>query len=72
MIFCYEGFIRIGKEKQINIKFGETKKWGIFVEYEEIWRNYRVWISEKRKIGIRHDVECFESLVLRVLMKTIS
>jgi len=63
-IFGSECFVRVPKLKRKDKKFGKTSKRGIFVGYEDITGNYRVWIPEEKRIEISRDVEFREEFTL--------
>lgn len=67
-IFGSECFVRIPKQKRDDKKFGKTSKRGIFVGYEDITGNYRVWIPEEKRIEINRDVQFREIVVSEVLI----
>lgn len=51
-IFGSECFVRIPKQKRDDKKFGKTSKQGIFVGYEDITGNYRVWLPQENKLKL--------------------
>lgn len=67
-IFGSECFVQIPKKKRDDKKFGKTSKRGIFVGYENITGNYRIWIPEEKRIEISRDVEFREVAVPEALI----
>lgn len=49
-------------------KLEKTSKRGIFVGYEDVTRNYCVWISEETRIEISQDVDFREVIVPETLI----
>ncbi|KAG7202518.1 hypothetical protein KM043_017081 [Ampulex compressa] len=67
-IFGTKCFLRVPKLKRKDKKFGTTCKRGIFLEYEEVTGNYRVWILDEKQIEISRDIEFREIAVPEALI----
>lgn len=56
------------QQKRDDRKFGKTSKREIFVGYEDITGNYRVWIPDETWVEISRNVEFYEVTVPEVLI----